>query len=418
VILVTLQKEEGLVSGSSARSPGDFALTHAMGMACPDTAPCDSAFAGLATQIYSGSKQLKTYKAAQFARQPGVQYIAWSPNASCGGTNVNVRDYATAALYNYTPYQPNAAALANLGGTGDGCSSYGNRNFWVYYNTWFGPSYYVDGAAKIAAEYARTGGASGTLGPVTTSRPCPLGSVSCWQIYQNGLIGWSQSGGAWTVLHGAIYDAFMASGGPAGPWGEPTSLEDPVAAPVPNGGGTRQNFEHVQALSSARGAFAVSTLVLSAYATVDWVRGSLGWPISAAVCSGPNCVQNFESGMIGQAGLQAFVMDPGLLTAYRAAGGPQGSWGFPISPLASYDSVNGSGARQNFQNGQALSSSAGVFLVGGRIFDAYAAAGWIRGSLGWPTSKSVCDTSGACTQQFQHGSITAPAGGGAAFIVK
>jgi len=53
---------------------------------------------------------------------------------------VNVQNYATAALYNYTPYQPNAAALGNLYGTGDGCSSYGNRNFWVYYNDWFGPT--------------------------------------------------------------------------------------------------------------------------------------------------------------------------------------------------------------------------------------------------------------------------------------
>jgi len=49
-----------------------------------------------------------------------------------------LQNKATAALYYYTPYQPNAAALANLGGTGDGCSSYGNRNFWVYYNNWFG----------------------------------------------------------------------------------------------------------------------------------------------------------------------------------------------------------------------------------------------------------------------------------------
>ena len=45
---------------------------------------------------------------------------------------------ATAALYYYTPYQPNAAALANLYGTGDSCSAYGNRNFWRLYRDWFG----------------------------------------------------------------------------------------------------------------------------------------------------------------------------------------------------------------------------------------------------------------------------------------
>lgn len=135
VILVTLQKEQGLVTN---RAPGDRALRAAMGMGCPDTAPCDDAFAGLANQIFSGTKQLKTYKAGRFGRQPGTQYVQFNPNTACGGTNVAVSNYATAALYNYTPYQPNSAALANIGGVGDGCSSYGNRNFWAYYQNWFG----------------------------------------------------------------------------------------------------------------------------------------------------------------------------------------------------------------------------------------------------------------------------------------
>jgi hypothetical protein len=35
----------------------------------------------------------------------------------------------TPALDNHTPYEPKTAALANLYGSGDSCSSYGNRNF-------------------------------------------------------------------------------------------------------------------------------------------------------------------------------------------------------------------------------------------------------------------------------------------------
>ncbi len=53
-------------------------------------------------------------------------------------SNVNIVNLATAALYDYTPYQPNAAALAAGYGTGDSCSSYGNRNFYLYFNDWFG----------------------------------------------------------------------------------------------------------------------------------------------------------------------------------------------------------------------------------------------------------------------------------------
>lgn len=135
VILVTLQKEQGLVT---SRAPSDWALRAAMGMGCPDTAPCSDAFAGLANQIISGTRQLNVYKVGRFGRQPGVQYIQYNPDPGCLGTTINVRNYATAALYNYTPYQPNAAALANLAGVGDSCSSYGNRNFWRFYRDWFG----------------------------------------------------------------------------------------------------------------------------------------------------------------------------------------------------------------------------------------------------------------------------------------
>ena len=135
VILVTLQKEQGLVT---SKDPSDWNLSYAMGQACPDTAPCDPAYMGIGVQILAGATQLKTYKAAGFARQPGVHNIQYSPTASCGTKRVTVKNYATAALYNYTPYTPNDAALRNLYGIGDGCSSYGNRNFWRDYNDWFG----------------------------------------------------------------------------------------------------------------------------------------------------------------------------------------------------------------------------------------------------------------------------------------
>ena len=134
VILVTLQKEEGLVTSNG---PSNAAVSHAMGYACPDTAPCATASLSFFEQVYQGVLQLNTYKAAKFGRQPGLQAVAYSPNSSCGAKTFVVSNYATAALYNYTPYTPNDAALANLYGTAP-CGAYGNRNFWVYYNNWFG----------------------------------------------------------------------------------------------------------------------------------------------------------------------------------------------------------------------------------------------------------------------------------------
>jgi hypothetical protein len=138
VILVTLQKERGLVTKTSP-IPADF--TVAMGMGCPDTAPCNTEYYGFFNQVWSAAKQFKTYRAAPnyFKHRAGATVdLLLHPNANCGSTRTLIQNAATAALYNYTPYQPNAAALANMGGTGDACSSYGNRNFFRDYTDWFG----------------------------------------------------------------------------------------------------------------------------------------------------------------------------------------------------------------------------------------------------------------------------------------
>jgi putative cell wall-binding protein len=113
-----------------------------MGYGCPDNngGVCDANFYGLYNQLYKAAWQFKRYSTPDpwGNYQPGTEYIQYHPDSACGTQKVVVQNNATAALYNYTPYVPNAAALANLRTTGDGCSSYGNRNFWVFYNDWFG----------------------------------------------------------------------------------------------------------------------------------------------------------------------------------------------------------------------------------------------------------------------------------------
>ncbi len=137
VILVTLQKEQSLVSGRIARAPTAQQLGAAMGARCPDDAACDPGAEGFADQVAQGATDLKSYSASDFMRQPGTHYIAYSPDPECGGTDVTITNEATAALYNYTPYQPNPAALAARWGAGDACSAYGNRNFALYWALWF-----------------------------------------------------------------------------------------------------------------------------------------------------------------------------------------------------------------------------------------------------------------------------------------
>ena len=137
-LLVLIEKEEGLVS---SRTPSQFNLDHATGFNCPDTNPCDPAYAGFFYQIYYAARQFQVYRAkpTHFNYQPHANNnILFSPNAACGRATVYIANDATAGLYDYTPYQPNAAALANMYGTGDGCSAYGNRNFWRLWSDWFG----------------------------------------------------------------------------------------------------------------------------------------------------------------------------------------------------------------------------------------------------------------------------------------
>lgn len=143
VLLVKLQKEQGLITH---RAPTQVRYDRAMGFACPDTGPgnsanCDSAYAGFGYQMYMAARQLQRYtKDSYFSWFPvgRTSQIQWHPNASCGSGPVHIENNATAALYYYTPYQPNQAALNAGYGTGNSCSAYGNRNFYLYYTDWFG----------------------------------------------------------------------------------------------------------------------------------------------------------------------------------------------------------------------------------------------------------------------------------------
>jgi len=143
VLLVTLQKEQGLVQ---ARIPSPYMYRAAMGYGCPDSDPgvCGKVWTGLFNQLYKAAGQFQWYgdpNGSFTYLKPGrIVAISYHPSASrnCGKASFTLKSQATANLYYYTPFVPNAAALSNLRGTGDDCSSYGNRNFWRFYWDWFG----------------------------------------------------------------------------------------------------------------------------------------------------------------------------------------------------------------------------------------------------------------------------------------
>jgi hypothetical protein len=154
VFLVLLQKESGLVTDYW---PLPSQYRTATGYGCPDSGPnnsanCSSTYYGFTNQLTWTAKMFR----AVLNQSPtwyspyvvGNNFIQWSPNANCGGSVVNIQNWSTAALYDYTPYQPNQSALNAGYGTGDSCAAYGNRNFYLFFNDWFGSSierYMIDG---------------------------------------------------------------------------------------------------------------------------------------------------------------------------------------------------------------------------------------------------------------------------------
>lgn len=139
VILATLEKEQGLVTRTDCPN---WRYNTALGYGCPDTQPCDNAAYGFTRQIDYGVWHFRGFFDDTYPVPPtvvGSKYIAYNPSSSCGGKTITIQNRATAALYSYTPYQPNAASLAAARGQVVACGAYGNLNFWRYFNDWFDP---------------------------------------------------------------------------------------------------------------------------------------------------------------------------------------------------------------------------------------------------------------------------------------
>jgi hypothetical protein len=151
VLIVLLQKEQSLVTDDW---PWPTQYQKATGYACPDTAPCDSKYYGFFNQVDNAAWQFRQYgiNPGGYLYQAAVtRYVGYSPDGSCGGSNVFIENQATADLYNYTPYQPNAGALAAGWGSAN-CGAYGNRNFWLYFNNWFGSTSAGDTQAQVVSD--------------------------------------------------------------------------------------------------------------------------------------------------------------------------------------------------------------------------------------------------------------------------
>ena len=150
-VLLVMIKKESLVWGDNW--PLKYEYNTVMGYGCPDGSPCNEAYYGFYNQVQKAAWQLNFYREHPnaYLYKPGQNNnIQYHPNTYCGTKQVYLENIATTSLYIYTPYTPNDAALRAYPGTGDGCSSYGNRNFYMFFREWFGDTYKTISNAKIA----------------------------------------------------------------------------------------------------------------------------------------------------------------------------------------------------------------------------------------------------------------------------
>jgi hypothetical protein len=117
VILITLQKEQGLLS---AINPSAAALAWAMGCGVPDAGSPDTTYEGFGNQVWYGAESL---------HDDGLGFLVGTAKV-CGDGTVEPVDAASYALYTYTPW------IGTNGG--------GNELFWTLYWQYFGDPLAID----------------------------------------------------------------------------------------------------------------------------------------------------------------------------------------------------------------------------------------------------------------------------------
>ncbi len=395
VLLVLLQKEQGLVRTSD---PTEGKLRKAVGYGCPDTAPCDAQYYGFYNQLYSAAHRFRYYRAnpGSFGHRAGVtNNVRYHPNSACGSVPVYIQNQATAGLYNYTPYTPNEAALRAGYGTGDGCSAYGNRNFFSYFTDWFGST--QSGPASINDKYVHLRASGVDLAGPTSEVTCDLPHGGCWRSYQGGTIFWSRDTGP-HVVRGAILQRYLSLGGP-GLLGYPTG--DDTAATVNPGYYTDFQGGAIY-WSAATGAREVRGDLLARWRRLGAQAGVLGYPVGGDEAVPGGFRSRFQSGTLYWSGATGARMVRGsLLQRYDAAGGPR-VLGFPV---ADERAVRG-GAAVELQGGAIYWSSAtGAHVVRGDILAKWRQWGAESGSLGFPTGDDTAAPNGGYLTTFRGGTV-------------
>ncbi|RZU33067.1 S8 family serine peptidase [Blastococcus saxobsidens] len=268
----------------------------------------------------------------------------------------------------------------------------------------------------VTVAYEARGGSSGPLGAASGALACGLRDGGCFRHYAGGSIYWSPSTGPRSVQH-SLRERWAGSGWENGTLGYPVS--DTVCT-LRNGG----CFQHFQggslyATGAQARAFLVQGRTRDRWAASGWENGQLGFPTTDTICGlrDGGCFQHFQSGSIYLSATTGVrLVGTAIRSRWGGTGWENGPLGYPTA-----DQVCGlpdAGCFVHFQRGSVYASAAtGAHDVSLVIRDAWARSGWERGTLGYPTTDTLCGLrDGGCFQHFQRGSVYWSPGTGSRLI--
>jgi hypothetical protein len=229
-LIVLLQKEAGLVTDTW---PLSIQYRTATGYGCPDGAACDSQYYGLTNQLNWAAKLFHSVVTqnpnwySPYIKGSNAK-VYYNPTKSCGYSAVNMTSWTTASLYDYTPYQPNAAALAAGYGTGNSCSSYGNRNFYNYFTDWFGSTtvgqiFQISGSSKT---YLKSGNQYFYIPSIYILKAYGFSPYNVPKVSSSTISGLSFAGNLNRIARFGGDDIYLMDGGQRHPFTTRTMYED------------------------------------------------------------------------------------------------------------------------------------------------------------------------------------------------
>ncbi|MEU6645143.1 PQQ-dependent sugar dehydrogenase [Saccharomonospora sp. NPDC046836] len=238
-----------------------------------------------------------------------------------------------------------------------------------------------------------------------------------YQTYENGRLYWSAATGT-KAVYGSIYQRYLALGGHA-TFGPPTTDE----LGTPDGRGRYNHFVGVTPgypasiyWTSSTGSHAIYGGIRQRWAALGWERGPLGYPTTDELVTpdGKGRYNHFSKGasIYWTAATGAHGIWGGIRQRWAALGWERSPLGYPSTDEQT--TPDGRGRYNHFSKGGSIywTGATGAQGIYGAIRQRWAALGWERSYLGYPTS-SEYSVPGGRRNNFQRGYIKWTAATGA-----